>query len=148
MRYLKARQSKSWYFLWSEQLQNKAKQQEEKLNIALDYTRKTFAPYVSDEHIELLCENIKIYVDKLGAVKLQTIKVKELTAIDLRHFGWNIWNFSKPRNQMDIAHFLKVVFPDIFKEADVETIKRHLKDDDLKGIIKIRESLSEYNHNL
>jgi hypothetical protein len=40
---------------------------------------------------------------------------------------------------MDIAHFLKAVFPDAFKEADVETIKRHLKDDELKGIVKIQE---------
>ncbi|MDR2382308.1 MAG: hypothetical protein LBD76_00235 [Prevotellaceae bacterium] len=72
---------------------------------------------------------------------MQTVKVKELTALDLRHFGCNIWNFFKPGNQMDIAHFLKTVFPDIFKEADVETIKRHLKDDELKGIIKIKEVL-------
>jgi hypothetical protein len=69
------------------------------------------------------------------------VKVKELTAIDLRHFGWNIWNYSKPRNQMDIALFLKIVFSDIFKEAEVDSIKRHLKDDELRGVIKIREDL-------
>ena len=39
----------------NKQLQNRAKEQEEKLNVALNYTRKTFAPYVSDKHIELLC---------------------------------------------------------------------------------------------
>jgi hypothetical protein len=43
---------------------------------------------------------------------------------------------------MDIAHFLKKVFPDILKDVEVETIKRHLKDDERKGIIKIQESLS------
>jgi hypothetical protein len=41
---------------------------------------------------------------------------------------------------MIITHFLKIVFPDIFKDVEVETIKRHLKDDELKGVIKIQES--------
>lgn len=81
-------------------------------------------------------------VDQLGTDNLQSIKTKDLSIIDLRHFGWNIWNFFKPRNQMDIAHFLKIVFPDILKEAEAESIKRHLKDDELKGIIKIQERLS------
>lgn len=48
-----------------EQQQNKIREQEEKLKIALDYTRKTFALYVSDEEIETLCGNLKIYVDPL-----------------------------------------------------------------------------------
>ena len=40
---------------------------------------------------------------------------------------------------MDIVYFLKVVFPDVFRDAEVESIKRHLKDDELKGIIKVQE---------
>jgi hypothetical protein len=44
---------------------------------------------------------------------------------------------------MDIAHFLKIVFPDVFKETEVDSIKRHLKDDELKGVIKIQESFTE-----
>ena len=41
---------------------------------------------------------------------------------------------------MGIANLLKIVFPDIFKGVEVKSIKRHLKDDELKGMIKI-----EYN---
>lgn len=125
----------------AEQLQNKAKEQEEKLNAVLEYTRKCFALYVSDEYLEVLVRNIQMYINKLDTRELKPIKVKELTINDLRHFGWNIWNFSKPRNQMDIAHFLKIVFPDAFKDTEVDSIKRHLKDDELKGIIKINDSL-------
>lgn len=125
----------------NEQWRSMAKEQEDKLNIALNYTRKSFALYASDEHLEVLCQNVQIYVDDLDVKDLKPIKVKELSAIDLRHFGWNVWNFFKPRNQMDMAHFLKIVFPDIFREAEVESIKRHLKDDELKGIIKIKEVL-------
>jgi len=125
-----------------EQLRKRAKEQEVKLNIALDYTRKTFVVYTSDENLELLIQNVQIYINQLDTKELKPIKVKELTINDLRHFGWNIWNFSKPRNQMDIACFLKVVFPDVFRDAEVESIKRHLKDDELKGVIKIQERLN------
>ena len=124
-----------------EQRRNIAKEQDEKQNIALGYTRNCFALYLSDEHLDVLCRNMQVYINDLDVKELQPLKVKELSAIDLRHFGWNIWNFYKPRNQMDIALFLKIVFPDIFKDIKVESIKRHLKDDELKGSIKIQEVL-------
>ena len=38
---------------------------------------------------------------------------------------------------------LKLVFAIPLKDMEVETIKKHLKDDELKGIIKIQEDLSE-----
>lgn len=82
-------------------------------------------------------------MNRLDEKELKPVKVKKLTALDLRHFGWNIWNYFKPRNQMDIANLLKIVFPDVFKGVEVKSIKRHLKDDELKGVIKIRESLIE-----
>ncbi|WP_163223958.1 hypothetical protein [Bacteroides sp. 214] len=125
----------------NEQQQNIAKEQEEILNVALDYTRKSFALYLSDEDLDVLCRNVRSYMNKLEETKLKPVKVKELSALDLRHFGWNIWNYFKPRNQMDIANLLKIVFPDVFKEVEVKSIKRHLKDDELKGVIKIIESL-------
>ena len=128
----------------NEQLQSRAKEQEEKLNIALDYTRKTFAPYASDEHIETLCNNLKIYADKLNLRDLQPVKTnKELSTIDIFHFGWNIWYYFKVGKQADITYFLKKVFPDVLKDVEPETIKSHLKDDERKGIIKIKKSLLE-----
>jgi hypothetical protein len=128
----------------NEQLQNKAKEQEEKLNIALNYTRKTFAPYISDGQIEVLCGNLQLYADKLNLEKLRSIKTsKDLSSVDISHFGWNIWNHFNVGKRIEIAHFLKRVFPDILKDAEVESIKSHLKDDELKGIIKIRKSLIE-----
>jgi hypothetical protein len=127
----------------NEQQRNIAKEQEEILNVALDYTRKSFALYLSDEDIDVLCRNVRAYMNKLEEKELKPVKVKELSAIDLRHFGWNIWNYFKPRNKMDIANLLKIVFPDVFKGVEVKSLKRHLKDDELKGMIKIQESLAE-----
>ena len=125
----------------NKQRQNIAKEQNEKQNVALEYTRNCFALYVSDEHVDVLCRNVQVYIDKLNENELRPVKVKDLTALDLRHFGWNIWDFYKPRNQMDMAHFLKVVFPEPFKDATEDSIKSHLKDDELKGVIKIEEKL-------
>ncbi len=127
----------------NEQQQNIVKEQEEILNVALDYTRKSFALYLSDEDLDILCWNIRAYMNRLDEKGLKPVKVKELTALDLRHFGWNIWNYFKPRNQMDIANLLKIVFPDIFKGVEVVSIKRHLKDDELKGVIKIQENINK-----
>jgi hypothetical protein len=113
----------------SEQLQNKAKQQEEKLNIALDYTRKTFAPYVSNGYVELLCGNVKIYADKLGLENLQPIKINnDLVTIDIYHFGWNIWNHFQVSDQMQVARFLKIVFAHTFRGVEdiVENINNTL----------------------
>ena len=72
----------------NEQLQSKAKEQEEKLNITLSYTRKTFAPYVSDGQIEVLCGNLQLYADKVNLEKLRSIKTsKDLSSVDIYHFG-------------------------------------------------------------
>lgn len=87
-------------------------------------------------------------MNRLDEKELKPFKVKELTALDLRHFGWNIWNYFEPRNQMDIANLLKIVFPDVFKDVTAETIKSHLKDDELKGMIKIVESFKKTNRYL
>ena len=125
----------------NEQQQNIAKEQEDILNVALDYTRNSFALYFSDEYLDILCQNVRAYMNKLDEKELKPVKVKELSALDLRHFGWNIWNYFKPRNQMDIANLLKIVFPDVFKGVEVKSIKRHLKDDELKGMIKIDDGL-------
>jgi len=69
--------------------------------------------------------------------------VKELSALDLRHFGWNIWNYFKKAEKSDGHCELVEIVPDIFRGVDVVSIKRHLKDDELKGIIKIKEIFYE-----
>jgi hypothetical protein len=43
----------------------------------------------------------------------------------------------------EISGFLKTVFPDVFREIEVKSIKLHLKDDELKGVIKIQEDISK-----
>ena len=42
-----------------EQQLTRIKEQEKKLNTAISYTKKIFAPYVSDEEIEILCVTVR-----------------------------------------------------------------------------------------
>ena len=129
--------SKPLDILRKEQQYNKNAQKEESIKLGVDYTQKTFALYLSDSNMEILCKNVRIYIDRLDLDNIKAVRVKELTALDIRHFGWNIWNKFRSYNQMETARFLKLVFPDIFYDTEVDSIKSHLKDDELKGIIKI-----------
>ena len=123
------------------QLQKRALEQEEQINTVVEYTGKAFVLYTSEEDLEVLIQNLHIYINNLDLKELKPIKVKELTINDLRHFGWNIWNHFKPRKQEDIAYFLKVVFPEVFKETEVESIKRHLRGEEKKGVLKIEKDI-------
>ncbi|WP_319228517.1 hypothetical protein [Draconibacterium orientale] len=127
----------------TEQKQLIADQENNKKAIALQYTQTVFAPYTSDKDLALLSWNITSYAEKKPTNEIQSVEVKKLNSIDLYHFGWNIWNHFRTGNQLQMAAFLKKVFPSILGNVETETIKRHLKDDEQRGIIQIRKSLSE-----
>ncbi|MCL1670498.1 hypothetical protein [Elizabethkingia ursingii] len=114
-----------------------------KLEIAIEYTQKQFALYASNEDLKLLCDYIIMYSNKSDFENVVPIKVNNLLSLDIYHFGWNIWNHFKVGKQERIAVFLKLVFANILKDVEVESIKSHLKDDEQKGIIKIAENLSD-----
>ncbi|MDU1889847.1 MAG: hypothetical protein E6767_04090 [Dysgonomonas sp.] len=124
-----------------EEHKQKEQQQKEKLlEDAIQYTRTTFAPYATDENIDLLCKYVADYYNRFKFDKdIQPITVKELSNGDLFHFGWNIWNhFKFVRNckQEEIAHFLKVVFGKQLKDVEINTIRKKLTLDEGKFEIK------------
>lgn len=122
-------------------------QKAEKLNIAILYSQKIFAPYISDTDMNRLCKYIELYSEgtSFEKITIQPVRVKGLTTIDIFHFGWNIWKHFTVSKQDEIAIFLKKIFADHLRDVEPETIKRHLRDDELKGIIKIQENLQEHN---
>jgi len=125
---------------------NKEKQEslrlQGKLKIAIDYTVNELAAFVSTNDLDILCANIKLYAEKENLENIKPIKVNGLNTIDIYHFGWNIWNYFKIGKQNNIVIFLKNVFPEQLKQVkDDETIKKNLKKEELKGIIKIKENL-------
>ncbi|MDR3046024.1 MAG: hypothetical protein LBU51_00205 [Bacteroidales bacterium] len=133
-----------------EQIRNEHLQSEiEKFNTALEiaheYTQKTFAPYLSDSEINRLCSYITLSVERKELKSIISIKPdNQLTTTDIYHFGWNIWNHFQVSDQMQMAKFLKITFAYTFREVeDIETIKKKLKIFEPKCKIQIRENLSE-----
>ena len=127
----------------TEQIQFIADQENTKAAIAVQYTQTVFAAYTSEKDLALLSRNITSYAEKKPISEIQSVEVNKLSSIDLYHFGWNIWNHFRTGNQLQMAAFLKRVFHSILGNVETETIKRHLKDDEQRGIIQIRKDLSE-----
>ena len=117
---------------------------QDKRAIAIKYTQQQFAPYVSDKDLFRLCEYIELYSAKLPLSHVEPINIKGLVALDLFHFGWNIWNHFRVGKQDEISQFLKQVFAITFKDVEVGSIKSHLRDDEKKGTILIVQSLSDH----
>ena len=117
---------------------------QDKRAIAIKYTQQQFAPYVSDKDLLRLCKYIELYSAKLPLSHVEPINIKGLVALDLFHFGWNIWNHFRVGKQDEISQFLKQVFAITFKDVEVGSIKSHLRDDEKKGTIPIVQSLSDH----
>ena len=123
----------------------KAKEQaeQEKLTTVLTYTRESFAPYMKEEDLNILCEYICLFhADKDIPKVVRTVKVDSaIRTIDLMHFGWNIgYQFSK--SGIQIATFIKRVFAEALKESEISTLKSKLRLDG-KCTIKIDTTLKQ-----
>ncbi|WP_116787800.1 hypothetical protein [Flavobacterium psychrotrophum] len=128
-----------------EEQQNIVKNQRlARIDNAIRYAQKQFALYTSDDDLKQLCENLIIYADDLNFEKIKPVKVKDLSNLDLYHFGWNIWNFFKVSRQERAAKFLKLSFADALKDVEEHSIKTHLKDDERKGLIKILADFRDF----
>ncbi|MDP2454164.1 MULTISPECIES: hypothetical protein [unclassified Kaistella] len=125
------------------QLQQKQQIESEKLQVAVDYTRNQFALYLKDEDLDSLCDAVNLYSVKEDIHNNISIYTKDLTNLDLYHFGWNIWNHFRPIKQEEVSKLLKNVFVSL-DDIDLESIKSHLKDEPKRGIIKIQENLTDY----
>ena len=128
-----------------EERQNTAKKQKQaRIDAAIRYAQQEFALYADDDDLKQLGRNIIIYAEFINFENIKPVKVKDLSSLDLYHFGWNIWNFFKVTKQDRTAQFLKLTFADALKDVEENSIKTHLKDDEQKGVIKIMEDLADF----
>jgi len=74
-----------------------------------------------------LCEYIELYSAKLPLSHVESINIKGLVALDLFHFGWNIWNHFRVGKQDEISQSLKQVFATTFKDVEVGSRKSFQK---------------------
>ena len=114
------------------------------LDNAIKYTQETFAPYTSNENIKVICSALSDYLYDIDLKSSKVISIKELTNIDLYHYGWNSWNYFKPikkNKQEDIVHFLKIVFNKQLSDIDSTTIRKKLTFDEGACKIELKKDI-------
>lgn len=122
-------------------------EKQNKIKIAIEYTQKQFALYMSDEDLEELYGNIIIYAQAENFQDLKPVETNNLATQDLEHFGWNIYNHFNNRIQDEAAEFIKLVFSTDMKGVEIPSIKSHLKTAPEKGKIKLEHNLSRFCEN-
>ncbi len=124
-------------------LQQKEKEEDEKLQAVLQYTRNTFRQFdFSEEEIFQICECVRYFVTNRKALSAN-IHIKRrttVTQISLKNFAWNIafqYNISR-----DItAQFVMQTFYEWFANSTFETIRKNLRTTTGKHKIKIDEHI-------
>lgn len=128
--------------LRQEALEKKAKKEKNLLDAAIHYTRKTFAAYMKEEHLNQLCEYITLFHESSESPKNpHVIKVdKAIRTIDLLHYAWNVGNLFKTKG-IHTATFVKQAFAEALDDVEITTIIRKLR---MEGncIIELKSNLS------
>ena len=135
---------------------NSKNKEKNKFDIVEKYIIEFFSEYCSEEDVKNICAAIKAYSNgvtdfsnypsvSILESKYKNSEYKILKPLDLYHFGWNIWNHFRVGEQDVIAKLLKIIFAEKFSRTSIKTIKSHLKDDEKKGRIIIKEDLSKLN---
>ena len=91
----------------------------------LSYSSLTFEKHLSENQIQVLCNNIQQLAKGKDVSDDITVKLDGVTSNDLYHFGWNIGKRLK-RSNIQIAWFLKDTFKLMFSDVAVDTIQTKL----------------------
>lgn len=110
----------------------------------ITYVGDMMSPYLSKNDLSILIENVINFIhlnfapnfDASASVKTSRV----LTTADLMHFGWNI---AKPfrKSGAQTALFLKQVFAEAFRNTELQTIERKLRNNPMAGTIKINHDI-------
>lgn len=127
-------------------LQQKEKEEDEKLQAILQYTRNTFRQFdFSEEEIFQISECVRYFVTNRQALSVN-IHIKRRTAvtqISLKNFAWNIaFQYNICRDVT--AQFVMQTFHEWFANSTIETIRKNLRTTTGKHKIKIDEQIVKH----
>ena len=125
-------------------LQQKEREEDEKLQAVLQYTRNTFRQFdFNEEEIFQICECVRYFVTNRQVLSNISIRIKRrtsVTQISLKNFAWNIafqYNISR-----DItAQFVMQTFHEWFANSTLDTIRKNLRTTTGKHKIEIDENI-------
>lgn len=105
--------------------------QNARINLFLEYSHLTMAPYVTDDELLRLDEYIQCYArEEALPNKLTPIRPDKLKNPDMFHFGWNMAHYFDHKKQ-DVVPWLQHVFADL-QELEYSYIKGKLHDSQTK----------------
>ena len=94
----------------------------ERLNKVTDYTYNIMSPFLTDDSLDLLSQNIKLF--EVPGSSLTAIETNgSLSTLDIKHYGWNIGERLDWSGQQR-ATFIKLCFPNELSELEIESIRR------------------------
>lgn len=125
-------------------LQQKEKEEDEKLQAVLQYTRNTFRQFdFNEEEIFQICECVRYFVTNRQALTNTNIHIKRrvaVTQISLKNFAWNIaFQYNIGRNIT--AQFVMHTFHEWFANSTIDTIRKNLRTTTGNHRIKIDEHI-------
>ena len=124
----------------------KEKQEKDKLDKILRYTRLVFLPHgFSDEELFQIEEAVKLLVQYNGIVNCVSVKIekKKLKQTDLKNFAWNIGHQYNIDSEV-LAMFVVNLFHSWFKNTEKGTIQKTLHNTTGTYSIKIDENILEH----
>lgn len=107
--------------------------------IILEYAGITMSPYLSEQALSTILDEIQMWMNDCTHMPQPIALRVRLTTLDLQHFIWNIGKRLGARNGYNgtcMANFIKAMFPDIFKDKEIESVKNLTFNPD-KGSIRI-----------
>lgn len=131
-------------------LQRKEREEDEKLQAVLQYTRNTFRQFdFNEEEIFQICECVRYFVTNRQtlSVGIHIKRRSAVTQISLKNFAWNIafqYNISRDVT----AQFVMQTFHEWFANSTLDTIRKNLRTTTGKHKIKIDEHIVSITHNL
>ena len=124
----------------SEFLQKQRDKQKQMLEAVVEYIHITMTPYMQPTEIEKLCNEVLMWADDINYIP-NPVKVNSpLSTYDVCHFIWNIAErIGKDKHYTGESRglFIKRMFPDICKEAEVKTLAKNIRAKANEGKIHI-----------
>lgn len=96
------------------------------MNSIHDYLFRILPPYMKDKDIETLYENVDLWQYSQDTPLSPTLTNGKLSTLDLRHLAWNVGERLKWAGEKR-ALFIKQSFPNEFRDSDISSIRRNLR---------------------
>lgn len=107
-------------------LQEQSILQQEIMTAIREYLSWILPPFMKDEDIETLYKNVELWQYSHETTLSPTMTNGKLSTLDLRHLAWNIGERLKWSGERR-AFFIKLSYPHEFRDSDISSIRRNLR---------------------